>query len=150
MVFMWITSDRVGLTRGAMAVLSRSILQNGSRIGVIRCSLARPQESMIVRPRKCQVLDGLPVVREVSPCRRAQHQVELLAREQAIGHLGDNARPAPMSPRRVLGILGEQVDGHSQRCVVADEPRMLGRLRLGRSWDLEGWSSLPCATEHRR
>ena len=65
---------------------------------------------MLVGVREGEVADGVAVVGEVLPHRRAHHQVEFLTREESIGHGGHDAGPAPVGPRRLTRILREQIE----------------------------------------
>ena len=65
--------------------------------------------------------------------RGAHHQVELFTRQEAIGHLGHYARPAPMSPGRLTGVFCEEVQSHAQAGLLARrlEGRDLSETREG-------------------
>ena len=74
----------------------------------------RSQNPTLVRPGKGDVTDGIPVVREVVPRRWAQHQVELFAWKQSVGHFRHDSRPAPVSSGRLTGVIRQEIQSHAQ------------------------------------
>ncbi len=87
----------------------------------------RPQQPMFIRPGKRDAADSLSIVAVESSGRGTEHQVEFFARVKATSHLGHHSRPEPMSPRGMAGVLGEQVDGHTETCIAGSGLRRPGR-----------------------
>ena len=86
----------------------------------------RPQDPMLVRPGEGEATNGIPVVREIVPRRRAQHQVQFFTGEQSVGHCRHDPRPAPMGSRRLARVVRQQVQRHAQVGLGVCPPRRPG------------------------
>src|SRR5262249_48089470 len=64
----------------------------------------------LVRPRIGDKEDVRPVALMQAAGLRAHQQVQFLIELEPLRHLRDHPGPEPMGPRRVRGILGQQID----------------------------------------
>ncbi len=129
MVFMWMTRDQEGFSTGAMPVFRHIDMTEGKANRSEDVLARRSQESMFIRPGKGDATDGLPIVSVKASGRGTEHQVEFFARLEAIGHLGHHSCPEPVSPRGMVGVLRQQVDGHAETGITSSGLRGYGRAR---------------------